>query len=151
MATPIPMCVAPPGWFCSPVGTSLLCPSNLYCSGGILPPRQCPDGKSAPMGSIYLTDCADSGNVVFAVVVCLILGIGLMLFCIYCVLDWVQSQGPYQVVTYPAKCPPPWPEPSAPSFSYYQEGPAPCHPDPRQYRACPPPLVQPPVRVTVWN
>ena len=135
MATPVPMCVAPQGWFCSPVGTVVQCPGDWYCSGGILPPRQCPDGKRAAEGSVYLTDCSDSGNVVFSVILVLMIVSFFLVFCCYCLLDWFQFQG-IKVVHFPSarevQCPPPRcrpepsapdfvPEPSAPKFVYYHE------------------------------
>lgn len=147
MATPIPACFAPAGWFCSPVASVLQCPANMYCPGGYLPPRACPVGKYAQEGSIYLTDCGDGANVYFGTVVAVILCVFLVIFCVYCVFDWYEFQGTYQVVYLPqAKCLPPrccpvpsapdWgsnlphakcptprccPAPSAPDYVYYEE------------------------------
>ena len=87
-------------------------------------PRQCPDGKRAPEGSVYLSDCGDT--VYFATVIAVILCVFILVFCIYCVYDWFTFQGTYQVVHYPpareVRCVParPCPAPTVPSFVYYE-------------------------------
>jgi hypothetical protein len=133
MATPPPppLCLAPAGWFCSPMATSIMCPTNYYCSGGLYPPRRCPDNKLSAEGSAFLSDCGDGSGVFLSTVLALIICFSLVLICIYCVLDWYQYQGSYyQVVQWPAAkevvCPPerrcPAPSaPPAPSCVYYQE------------------------------
>ena len=125
MATPPPLCFAPSGWFCSPLSAAIQCPANYYCSGGLMPPRQCPDGKRAPEGSIYLSDCADSGNVFFGVVLVVLISFFLLWVCIYCVYDWYDFHGTYRVVPYPhatVVTPPPprcRPVPTAPHLVFY--------------------------------
>ena len=136
MATPPPLCLAPAGWFCSPLAAYIHCPTNYYCSGGMMPPRQCPDGKRAPEGSIYLADCADSDNVFFGVVLVVLLAIFLLWVCIYCVYDWYDFHGTYRVVPFPSAtvvAPPPTPRcrpaPTAPLVFYDSVSRPPCNPN----------------------
>lgn len=124
-----------------------------------MPPLQCPDGKYANEGSIYLTDCGDSGNVYMGTFACILLVFLLMIFCIYCILDWCQFQGAYQVVQLhrpgDVECPPSphrcRPAPSAPGFVYYEESNRCCHGGGPNVARPYPVLVQAPARAAMWS
>ena len=88
MSTP-PPCYAQPGWYCTSSGP-LLCPENWYCPGLYRPPQQCPSGKWAAVGSMYVEDCSDHMNTELVVVIVLLLMLcSLSLCCWWTSADWL--------------------------------------------------------------
>jgi hypothetical protein len=60
-----------------------------------MPPLRCPSGMSSGESSVYLTDCGDEAGARLAVVVAIIIAVSLVVFCLYCVWDWVLFQKYY--------------------------------------------------------
>ena len=88
-----PPCFAPRGFFCSALHVPEHCPESYYCRGGLLPPARCPDGKWAPAGSAYLSDCGSSQETDLAVIVAIIIVFAGLSLCVWAYLDWSRVFG----------------------------------------------------------
>lgn len=87
---PSTLCYAPAGWYCSPQGVYVPCPSNSYCQGGAWPPLACPENKYAPAASAHLEDCTvsmyNNATVVFFLLAMLVV----LWFCVFLCCDYLQ-------------------------------------------------------------